>query len=180
MSQFDQRKKELDEIKRVLNKFIEKTWVKKPKHKGEESTDETLTSLKEDFNKIYDLLCSTNENNRKKGYKDDNEIVLNSSKIFSDILDKDNLTISYVTEKVVRDIYRRLLEFSFKETKEINQYIYKLISMKNYKDTEKVQDRVLDEWEFTYVKKKGESYEKEVNEKIKFQEAFDKELSKYI
>ena len=64
---FDDRKVELNEIKTAFNEFVDKA-LNMDKIYGEEN--KLLSDIRLRFDRLYDILYSTNENNRIKGYKD--------------------------------------------------------------------------------------------------------------
>lgn len=68
---FDERKNELNEIKKAFNEFVTKVSVYGKCDDGvNDFKDQLLSDIKQRFDKLFDILYLTNENNRSKGFKD--------------------------------------------------------------------------------------------------------------
>ena len=166
---FDERKKELNEIKTAFNEFVDRA-LNLEKVIGKKFY--LLSDIKLKFDRLFDLLYSTNENNRAKGYKDysanvpdakskfkdeiddafKNRLLCDFSDDYSDNDENDKLSILKVTKHVVNNIYLKLnTYFPLIINKEILNCLYKLIDCEDSNEIEKERCDIPRNWKGDFV-----------------------------
>ena len=146
VDKFDERKNELNEIKKTFNEFVDIAEAY-----GKISCNAKLLALlsniKSNFNTLFEILYSTNESNRLKGYKDYSATIPDAESKFGDRKDlhnhtfdfKNDLSILNVTKCIVFEILLKINYFPLIIRKEIFNCLYKLIDCENIEETEKAR-----------------------------------------
>lgn len=154
---FDDRKVELNGIKTAFNEFADKA-LNIEKIYGKKLN--VLSDIRTRFDKLFDILYSTNENNRIKGYKDYSTYVPDAKSKFEscNIFDAKEAydqtcpcrlgkarSVLEVTKCVVDNIYSKLNYFPLVIRKRISNCLYKLIDGKDSKETDEMRFDVSEE-----------------------------------
>jgi len=159
VDQFDERKNELNEIKATFDEFSE-TAEAYAKIFGRVGFNNLLSNIKSNFNKLFEILYSTNENNRIKGYKDykikipdaESKFTNKDDKIKYYLNFKKDLSLLNVTKIVVNEIYLKLKTFfPLIVCKEVFNSLYKLIYCENIEETEKERCNVPENYSGDFV-----------------------------
>ncbi len=151
---FDERKNELNEIKTAFNEFVAKVSIfdKIIGDGASDFKDPLLSYIKPRFDKLFDILYSTNENNRAKGIKDYSANVPDAKSKFASY-DKserlkcnfddlgDEISVLELTKRVVNNIYLKfqLNYYPLIIRKRISNCLYKLIDGKDSQETEEMR-----------------------------------------
>lgn len=154
---FDERKIELNKIKTVFNEFIAKVSILEKISVNTEHKDTLLSDIKQRFDKLFDILYSTNENNRTKGSKDYSTKVPDARSKFEscDIFEAkesydqtlpcrfkskgNKISVLEVAKVVVNNLYLKLNYYPLVIRKRISNCLYKLIDGKDDKETEEMR-----------------------------------------
>ena len=151
---FDERKNELNEIKTAFNEFVAKVSIFDQIIGDGISNfkDPLLSYIKPRFDKLFDILYSTNENNRAKGIKDYSTNVPDARSKFESCDESERLPCSFkdlgkeisvleLTKRVVNNIYLKfqLNYYPLVIRKRISNCLYKLIDGKDSKETEEMR-----------------------------------------
>ena len=97
VDKFDERNNELNEIKTAFNEFVAKVSIfdKIIGDGASDFKDPLLSYIKPRFDKLFDILYSTNENNRAKGIKDYSTNVPDARSKFESFEESERLPCSF-------------------------------------------------------------------------------------
>lgn len=154
---FDDRKIELNEIKTAFNEFVAKASLFDKIRGLGNNMSPLLSDIRQRFDKLFDFLYLTNENNRAKGFKDystnvpDARSKFESCNIFDakEFYDQkfpihfddlgNKISVLEVTKRVVKNIYLKLIFYPLVIRKRILNCLYKLIDGKDSKETDEMR-----------------------------------------
>ena len=145
VDKFDSSKNELNEIKKTFNEFIDiaEAFGKIICNKNLA----LLSTIKSNFNTLFEIPYSTNESNRLKGYKDYSATIPDAKSKFGDKKNFKRYTFNFkkdrsilnVTKCIVYEIYLEINSFPLIIRKDIFNCLYKLIDCENNEETEKAR-----------------------------------------